>query len=55
MKSPRVERWTHVFLLGAGLLAGCATQAPMTMPPSGGRYAQSADSATSGCLRNPAC
>lgn len=55
MKSPRVGRWTHVFLVGTGLLAGCATQAPMTMPPSEGRYAQSTDSATSGCLRNPAC
>jgi hypothetical protein len=47
--------------LGALLfLAGCATGTPMQgsattghHPPS--HYAQSADSATNGCLRNPAC
>ena len=39
---------------GALLLAGCATPGAMRPPPEG-RYAQTTDSATSGCLRNPAC
>ena len=44
-----------MFLLaGPLLLAGCATPGAMG-PPAEGRYAQSTDSATSGCLRNPAC
>ncbi|HZH17603.1 MAG TPA: hypothetical protein VE057_24830 [Archangium sp.] len=41
-------------VVGAVLLAGCATQLPMRPPPQG-RYAQSTDSATRGCLNNPAC
>jgi hypothetical protein len=46
----------HWMLLLAGplLLAGCATPGAMG-PPAEGRYAQITDSATSGCLRNPAC
>ncbi|HEX8440258.1 hypothetical protein [Archangium sp.] len=38
--------------LALALLAGCATGTSHRAP---GHYAQSADSATSGCLRNPAC
>ncbi|HYO53567.1 hypothetical protein [Archangium sp.] len=47
------SRWMCL-LAGAVLLAGCATQSPMRLPPAGS-YAQSTDSATSGCLNNPAC
>lgn len=36
------------------LLTGCAAQAP-TRRPSASSYAQTTDSATSGCLRIPAC
>ena len=41
-------------MVGAVLWAGCATRGPMRQPPQG-YYAQSTDSATSGCLNNPAC
>jgi hypothetical protein len=41
-------------VVGAVLWAGCATQGTMRPPPRG-YYAQSTDSATSGCLNNPAC
>jgi hypothetical protein len=46
--------WKSLLLTGAMLLAGCSTQASLRSPPAG-RYAHSTDSATSGCLRNPAC
>jgi hypothetical protein len=47
-------------LVTLGVLAGCATGTPVGAPAATGHripshYAQSTDSATSGCLRNPAC
>lgn len=47
-------------LVTLGVLAGCVTGTPVGAPAVTGHripshYAQSTDSATSGCLRNPAC
>ncbi|WNG39211.1 hypothetical protein F0U61_40240 [Archangium violaceum] len=47
---PRSSRQPSLLVLL--LLTGCATGGPAGRP---GHYAQATDSATSGCLRNPAC
>lgn len=54
MRPRLMERLRPMVLTATALLAGCGTSAP-TQRRGQGRYAQEVDTATSACLRNPAC